>query len=624
MPGWLRFESASIPAGEPHPALAEPPAVGWLESTAPAREWSASGIDVLEQELGRDVVRVVATAAGRQTVRAVVDREPGERFFGFGIRSDAASRTAGDVENWVGEGPYQLDEYPLIEAITPRWAVRRRRDAAYFIVPWAISATGRALLIESPEYSRFDFNDERRWFAEVRAPRLSVLAVSTGSMADALERLTWATGRQPVPRAPWFLGPWVQTGHENLVPVDLEAQILDDLASAPPAAVETHMRRLPGGAHEGLRDAERGRTALFNRRGLPSVTYLNPFVSQDYEARFAEAGPLLQQRADGGPYLFDAYIGDRDPPVTSEGQLDFSHPGAEDFFAALAREAVEDGHRGWMEDFGEYTPVDARLHDGRTGAEAHNPYPTEFHAAAARAARKVDGGLPLARFGRSGWTGTAAHLPLVWGGDPTTGWGFDGLASAVIQGINAGLSGIALWGSDIGGFFTLSDQELDAELLTRWLQFGALSPFMRTKAAGIAIPPRRRPQVWDPEVLPHWRRWSSVHVRLRPYLLRAAEEYAQTGMPIIRHLALVAGTEFAGVEDEYLLGPDLLVAPVLAPGVDRRLVAVPPGAWIDPWSGRRIEGPDEVELPAPIDRVPVLARPGAEALLADGWAATFP
>jgi len=254
-----------------------------------------------------------------------------------------------------------------------------------------------------------------------------------------------------------------------------------------------------------------------------------------------------------------------------------------------------------MEDFGEYTPPDV--------ASPHNTYPVDFHAAGARAAAMA-AGKPIARFVRSGWTGVAPHAPLVWGGDPTTGWGFDGLASALTQGLSAGLSGIAFWGSDIGGFFSLGDQRLDAELLVRWIQLGAMTPFMRTKAEGIAIPPYRRPQVWDPEILPHWRRWAGFHTQLSPYLMAAAAEYAATGMPLMRHMRLVDVE--CGSQDQFLLGGDLLVAPVLEPGAKLREVVLPRGRWVDMWRGKVHAGPSTVTLPAPLDEIPVLARAGAK------------
>lgn len=598
-----------------HPALDEPgagpPDFVWRElEGAPSVNAVSDGVLQVE---------VSSRDAAALSVR--IARDHGERCWGFGIRSDEVERVAGMVECWVGEGPYQHDEYPLVHAITPRWAVRQRLDATYYPIPWLLSSAGYGVLVDNPEMSWFHLGVD--WSVEVLADRLSLHLFNGSTVAEVLCRFTAQTGRQPFPSAPWFLGPWVQTGHADLVDYEKEVTIIQTLraADAPVSAIETHMRRLPAGAHETRREAERKRTALFHEYGLTCLTYLNPFLSVDYAERFEQAAQLLQRRTDGRPYLYPAYIGGREPPVTTEGQLDFTCPGAEELFVELAREALEDGHDGWMEDFGEYTPPDAIAADGKTGDRMHNLYPVQFHAAGRRAAEIAGGGKPVARMVRSGWTGSAPHAPLVWGGDPTTGWGFDGLASALVQGLSAGLSGIAFWGSDIGGFFTLGDQELDGELLIRWIQLGALSPLMRTKAEGVAIPPRARPQIWDPDILPHWRRWAKLHVQLSPYLLRAASEYVETGMPLMRHMCLI--DRDSRRSDQYMLGPDLLVAPVLEPGLLHREVELPRGRWLDLWrsaqyddvSGRIVldtprivEGPATVVLPAPLDEVPILVR----------------
>ena len=459
--------------------------------------------------------------------------------------------------------------------------------------------------------------------------RLRLRIFSGACIFDALRGFTNATGRQPRPAAPWFLGPWVQTGQANLVPLTEETAILDKLevGQAPISAVETHMRRLPGGAHVHLRAEERARTAEFHRRGLGSLTYLSPTVSTDFAGVFETATTALafERRVGLEPYTYTAYIGGREPPVAVQAQLDFSASAALDVFGRCVDELIEDGHDGWMEDFGEYTPLDSTTADGLGGAGAHNLYPLRYHRAAAGIAAAR--GLSPARFVRSGWTGSGAFSPLVWGGDPTTGWGFDGLRSAVAQGLSMGLSGLGFWGSDIGGFFSLGDEVLSAELLIRWLQFGALSPLMRTKAGGVAFGPTARPQVWDADVLPHWRRWASFHTRLNPYLMLAANDYVQTGMPLMRHHALTDPDDEALVvlEDQYLLGPDLLVAPVLEPGNRERIVRLPAGEWIDLWRSVTVGGDGAITrqdavvlaggrshvLPAPLDEIPVLLRAGA-------------
>ena len=136
------------------------------------------------------------------------------------------------------------------------------------------------------------------------------------------------------------------------------------------------------------------------------------------------------------------------------GQFDFSAPGGATFYGGLLAEAVGHGHDGWMEDFGEYTPTDSQSADGTPGPAMHNRYVQLYHRAAYEFSRAP--GKPLARFNRSGWTGAARYSQIVWGGDPSTDWGFDGLAVGGAHGLTMGLSGVSNWGSDIGGFFALS------------------------------------------------------------------------------------------------------------------------------------------------------------------------
>ena len=278
---------------------------------------------------------------------------------------------------------------------------------------------------------------------------------------------------------------------------------------------------------------------------------------------------------------------------------------------AVAERIVAAGYDGFMEDFGEYTPLDAVAHDGSTGTALHNRYAALFHATADAVTRRLErlAGRRLARFARSGWTGSASVTPIVWGGDPTTSWGFDGLASAVMEGLSLGASGVAMWGSDVGGFFSTLDQ-LTPELLIRWIQFAAFCPVMRTKSQGIEVPAYRRPQIWDPEILPHWVRWSRWHTRLNGYLMRAHEEYRRSGRPIMCALEL-AYPDIGPVWDQYLLGADLLVAPVLEPGATSRRVVVPPGAWEGLFDGTELEGPGVVEVAVTPAEIPVYLRAGA-------------
>jgi alpha-glucosidase (family GH31 glycosyl hydrolase) len=232
-------------------------------------------------------------------------------------------------------------------------------------------------------------------------------------------------------------------------------------------------------------------------------------------------------------------------------------------------------------------------------------------------------------FIRSGWTGVHPCAQVVWGGDPTTAWGFDGLESAVKQALSLGTSGISRWGSDIGGFFAIINDQLTPEMLSRWIEFGAVSGVMRTQANGFAVnPPGTRAQIFDADNAPIWRRYSKLRTQIYPYLKAADSEYLRTGMPIMRHLALTNPDDpiALGQEDEFMFGEELLAAPVLEPGATTRTVYLPEGRWIDFWRAVRYRsGPGSLELkkaravaggrsttiPAPLDELPLMVKAGA-------------
>jgi alpha-glucosidase (family GH31 glycosyl hydrolase) len=582
---------------------------------------------------GRITVRATASRPDADAVGVAFKAASGERYLGFGERSNAVDQTGNEVQNYVAEGPYQPNESVIVNATVPAWGHVERRDSTYFPIPWLLSTNGYGVLVENDETSWFRLGSEERdaWSLEAEATTLEFSFFGGPKPADALKRMTLATGRQPAPQAPWFFGPWAHTGQENSPPADRERGFVQTLrrADAPVSAVETHMRYLPCGVAVGKDAQERARADFFHGQGLPMITYFNSEICRDYSAAFDEAARLgvLQKRADGTPYVFDAYVGDRTPPQTPVGQIDFTHPNAQGFYDSLLDKAVANGADGWMEDFGEYTPLDSVSANGQTGKTMHNAYPVPYHCAGWDYARRAP--RPIARHIRSGWTGVAPCAQVVWGGDPTTDWGFDGLDSAIKNGLSMGLSGISIWGSDTGGFFSLSEgKKLTAELLRRWIQFGAVSGVMRTKWAGPALPANLpRAQISDREVLPTWRRYAKLRTQLYPYLAAADREYRSSGLPIMRHLALVfpEDARASAREDEFMFGPDLLAAPVVKPGASTKRVYLPRGRWIDLWrsasfderSGgleldraRVLSGGRSVTLRAPIDELPLLARSG--------------
>jgi alpha-glucosidase len=594
----------------------------------------------LEVVLARDAEGVIALsvrllAGPRDDVEAIgigFEADPAERFLGFGERANAVDQRGNVVENYVADGPFQVEERPVVELFVPKPGFRARDDATYFPVPWLLSSRGFGVLVDNPEtsYFRLGTDDPGRWSVEVTGapqgmpplppPDALRLRVFGGPRpADALRRFTARTGRQPEPDAPWVLGPWIQFAGRHL-------ELLSKLraADAPVSVVQTYTHYLPCGDHVRRREEERAFVRSLHATGAAVTTYFNPMICESYVPPFAEAvaAAAISRDASGGPYVYD-YTG---TTIFRVAQFDFSVPAGRAFYGQLLAEAVDDGHDGWMEDFGEYTPLDAFTAGGLTGSAYHNLYPVQYHCGAHGFVRRL--GRPVVRFQRSGWIGVAPCAQVVWNGDPSTEWGFDGLTSALWGALDLGMSGIAIWGSDIGGFFALGERALTPEMLARWVQFGAVSGVMRTQSNGFALPAKVRPQVYDDDQLPNWKRYTKLRTQLYPYLVAAAREYQRTGLPLMRHLVLVAPDDPTAVarDDEFLFGPDLLAAPVLGPGVVTRDVYLPDGHWVDLWRAAPydsttgalvlgpatvLEGGQTITVPAPLDELPLLVRAGA-------------
>jgi len=625
-------------------ALSVRTAAGWLHATSVTQlRRSRGGIDatlattdpagttfVLHvRPAGEGIVAVEATwnGAGADAlgIAAAWSAAGGERFFGLGERADAVEHRGARVESYVSDGPWVPADRPLIGAILPPPGFRARDDATYFPIPWVLSSRGYGVLVDNDETAYHALATPDRpdaWSMEVvgapdgmtvrPAPSTLRFRVFAGPRpTDVLRRFTEAIGRQPKPAAPWVFGPWYQG--EAL-------QAFRD-ADVPVSVSQTYFHYLPCG---GDRSHEPARTSAAHALGYAITTYFNPMICTSFAPVFGEAAAAgaLARRADGTPYVY-RYLTSRFFDVA---QFDLSAPAGREFYGRLLAQAVADGHDGWMEDFGEYTPLDVRTADGADGSATHNRYVTDYHCAAHAVALRQS--RSIVRFQRSGWTGSARCAQVVWSGDPTTSWDLDGLRSVVTTGLGMGLSGVSRWGSDIGGFFSLLGGQLTDELLRRWVQLGAVSGVMRTERDGIAIPDYPRPQVDDPDQLAHWRRYAKLRTQLYPYVAAADREYRRSGLPIMRHLVLAHPDDPAALDrtDEFLFGPDLLVAPVLVPGATTREAYVPSGTWVDFWraveyrsadgafvlrGARLVEGGGVRTLPAPLDELPMLVRAGA-------------
>lgn len=592
-----------------------------LATNDPARRTIT--VTVSRDAEGVIAVTSVVSGADVAATAAAFATHGGERFLGFGERANAVDQAGKEVKSFVSDGPWLKNEREFMKNIIPVAGMDSRDDATYYPIPWMLSTAGFGVLSDNDQNVMHRLGSETRqaWSVEASAQELKLRIFAGPKPADVLRRMSARVGRQPRAAAPFFFGPWFQSAGSSI-----EGAAAMKAADAPISLMQTYAHWLPCGVSAASRENDLRQTAALHSAGLAVTTYFNPMICTSYQPTFdqAAAAGALGKNAAGGAYEY-IYTTSRQFPV---GQFDFSSAAGVDFFGKLLGEAYDAGHDGWMEDFGEYTPQDIKSADGAPGNVMHNRYPVLYHGAGYKFASSKP--RPLARFNRSGWTGSAKYSQIVWGGDPTTDWGYDGLASAVRSGLTMGLSGVSLWGSDIGGYFSItSTPQTTPELLRRWIQFGAVSGVMRNEADGIQIATSgERAQPLDADVLPVWRRYAKLRTQLYPYLAATEAEYDRSGMPIMRHLALTnpSDPKATARDDQFGFGPDLLAAPVLRPGATSRSLYLPEGNWVDFWRSvayntgdgsfsvkatKALIGGRQVTLPAPADELPLLARAGA-------------
>ena len=191
----------------------------------------------------------------------------------------------------------------------------------------------------------------------------------------------------------------------------------------------------------------------------------------------------------------------------------------------------------------------------------------------------------------------------MWGGDSDTDWEKgDGLRTVIPQALSAGISGQALWGTDIAGYMTFGlTRPSSKELYIRWFELASLLPIMRTHH-GTA-----RPRNWhwtrDEETLRIFSQCARLHAVLVPFLFPLFKQPRCKGLPMVRPLFLETGRfDLDDIQDQFMLGSDLMAAPVVTSRTRRRSLAVPSGEWMDWWTGQVIQGPARRQVAAPLGR----------------------
>lgn len=340
--------------------------------------------------------------------------------------------------------------------------------------------------------------------------------------------------------------------------------------------------------------------ARLKDQGFRLVVIEEPYVtikSRNYPEALAKG--YLVKHYNGSVYTVDFWPGEC-------ALLDFSNPEARAWWAEKHRPLLELGVAGWWTDLNEPTKhFQDMVHHAGPAAAVHNLTALSMHQAIFAAHQQYAPHQRIFILSRSAFPGSQRYGAGLWSGD--VDMTFAALRTQVALGMNVGLAGIPLWGSDIGGFGFAG--ECTPELYVRWFQFGAFSPLFRPHGDQSEL---REPWQFGPEVEAICRKYLTLRYRLLPYIYTAAHEACTTGMPLMRPLVLAFPTDpqVFNLSDEYLFGGDILVAPIVEEGATERVVYLPAGNWVDFWTDTIYTGSRSLTVPAPLDTLPLFIRQG--------------
>lgn len=574
----------------------------------------------LRLHIAQDTVRIetLDLSINRFWLRTVAEKD--ECVWGGGEQMSYFNMRGRKFPLWTSEPGVGRDK---TTEITFKADVSSKAGGDYYHTnypqPTYISSRHYALHVETTAYSVFDFR--RDTFHEIEAwavpEHLEFFAADT--FKNLVGQLSARFGRQPE------LPEWVYNG--AIIGLKDGEQSFARLERIRAAGVKVSglwcedwvgLRHTSFGArlfwdwkaNEERYPALRQKIAELADNKIRFLGYVNPYLCVD--GSFfpeAEAKGYFAKNDAGETALVD--FGEFDC-----GVVDFTNPDAMDWFAKtiIGQNMLDFGLSGWMADFGEYLPIDIHLSNGVDAKLMHNAWPTiwaEVNAKAVASRGKIGETL---FFMRAGFTGVQAHCPLLWGGDQSVDFTrHDGLVTVMSGALSSGLLGNAYHHSDIGGYTSLFGNVRTAELIMRWAEMGAFTPVMRTHEGNR---PRDNLQIdQDEAVLKHFARMTSIYVHLAPYLKALSKEAAETGLPVQRPLFLHHEDDRRTyeIQDAYLYGDELLIAPVWQAGQNERTLYLPEGAeWVHVWSGATHDGGQEVTVAAPLGQPPVFFRKDAE------------
>ncbi len=466
-----------------------------------------------------------------------------------------------------------------------RDAMGVQNELMYKPIPFFLSSQGYGMFVHTSTPVTFDFGKTYDAHNVIYNGDENLdLFIFLGNPKEILSEYTALTGRSPVPPL-WSFGLWM-----SRITYKAEDEVREVAAKLRQYRIPTDVIHLDTGWFEtDWRSNYQFSTSRFRdpakmisdlkQQGfhisLWQYTYFTPKNEIYKEA--VEKGYVVRNQSGQMPF--------------EDAVLDFSNPATVKWYQGLLANLLKMGVSVIKADFGEGAPANGLYASGRTGFYEHNLYPLRYNQAVAEITKQVTGDTII--WGRSAWAGSQRY-PLHWGGDAENT--NSAMAAELRGGLSFGLSGFTYWSHDAGGFVDPSPRDLYG----RWLAFGALTSHTRTHGA-----PPKEPWGYDDAFVDQFRRTIELKYALMPYIYAQAVDSSAHGYPMLRTLFFEYPDDPTSwmIDDQYMFGSDLLVAPLVEAGNSRR-VYLPPGTWIDYQSGKVYRGAQWQQLSA--GQVPVI------------------
>lgn len=541
---------------------------------------------------------------------------PKEHIYGCGETYSELDLKGQNVRIWVAEhqNTGRISKKIIKEKLLGKHPDKKLsfdKYESYYAQPTFVSSDKYYVHCDINAYSEFDFTDAGKITLYFQEPPV-IITDSGQDFAEVSRKLTGLLGRQKA------LPDWLYDGvilgiQEGTDVVDAKIKKAKE-AGVPVVGVwcqDWSGCRRTGFGYQVMWNWEWDqelypgldkKIAEWKEEGVRFLGYINPFIAieKDLYAYASEHGYCVQDR-EGKDYLVTI-------TTFPAAMVDFTNPEAYEWYKGLIKEnMIGLGMGGWMADFGEYLPIDAVLYSGEDPAIIHNQWPAIWAKMNQEAVVECGKEGQVFFFTRAGHTGTIAHSHMMWTGDQHVDWSIDdGLPAVIPATLSLAMSGYGIAHSDVGGYTTIMHMRRSKELLLRWEEMNVFSPLFRTHEGNQPVNNVQFDD--DEELLAQLAKCGRMHVALKDYLKGLVAEEISDGTPVMRPLFYHYDEAEAYTEKtEYLLGRDLLVAPVYEEGAKSRTIYLPSDGWVNIFDGKEYAGGHMI-VEAPIGKPPVFVR----------------